>query len=63
VVHEPTGLSGPPDCLTAARRVPQPGLSGLGCYCVRPFAYWAGPNLRATGIILGKIWKIGYQDG
>jgi hypothetical protein len=37
--------SGPPECLTAARGVPWPGLSGLGRYCVIPFAYWAGPNL------------------
>jgi hypothetical protein len=55
--------SGPPECLTVARGVPRPGLSGLGCYCVRSFAYWARPNLRVTAIISGKIGEIGYQDG
>jgi hypothetical protein len=55
--------SGPPECLTAACGVPRPGVSGLGLYYVRSFVYWAGPNLRVTAIISGKIGKIGYQDG
>jgi hypothetical protein len=51
--------SGPPECLTAARGVPWPGLSGLGRYCVRAFAYWVGPNLLVTAIISSN----GYRDG